>query len=125
MIVGIGTDICEVSRIKRALDRQVKFAQRILTSSEQALCFQKKEPFRYLASRFAAKEAVLKALGTGLAKGISWHDIEVSNLESGQPVVELTGGALNVAEQRSVSSIHLSISDEKEYVVGFVVLESS
>ncbi|GAA3940140.1 holo-ACP synthase [Litoribacillus peritrichatus] len=123
MIVGIGTDICDISRIERAYDRQKKFAERILTENELAVFSDKAEPHRYLASRFAAKEAALKALGTGLANGITWQDIEISNLDSGQPVLTLAGRALEIATQKGVTSLHITLSDERDYAVGFVILE--
>lgn len=124
MIVGIGTDICDIARMERVIKRQAKFVDRVLTESELAQYHQRKTPSVFLASRFAAKEAALKALGTGLAQGISWKDVEVSNLASGQPVLTFSGRASEIAQEKGVSIIHLSLSDEQSHAIAFVVLES-
>jgi holo-[acyl-carrier protein] synthase len=125
MIVGIGTDICEISRIERIIKRQDKFIERVLTTQEQAEFFRRKHSAAFLASRFAAKEAALKALGTGLANGIRWQDLNISNLSSGQPILALSGRAEEIAQQKGVASIHLTLSDEQNYAVAFVVMESA
>jgi len=121
--VGIGTDIVSVDRIKSAFARQPAFANRILTASELDEMQSIKEPERFLAKRFAAKEACLKALGTGLAKGITWQDITVAHSAHGQPLIKLSGQAAQRAEDLAVSTLHISISDEAEYAVAFVVAE--
>ena len=125
MIVGIGTDICDISRIERIVKRQKGFAERILTVEEITTYKKRSNSAQYLASRFAAKEATLKALGTGLAQGINWHDLETSHLQSGQPVMSLYGRALQIANEKQVAHIHLSLSDEKAHALAFVVMESS
>ncbi|MFC3150487.1 holo-ACP synthase [Litoribrevibacter euphylliae] len=125
MIVGIGTDICDISRIEKTIQRQDRFVERVLTEQEIAQFKQRKRPAAFVASRFAAKEAALKALGTGLANGIRWQDIEISHLDSGQPILAFSGQALVIAEEKQVTSMHLSISDEQSYAVAFVVLESN
>lgn len=121
-IRGIGTDIVQVKRIETAVSRQKNFAARILTEHERTQFEQAKEPARLLAKRFAAKEACLKALGTGLAKGISWQHIEVRHTELGQPTLHLTAGAYERAEALGVTQIDVSISDEVDYAIAFVVL---
>ena len=95
MILGIGTDIVEVERITHAIKRHgARFAQRILTDTEYAIFVTHHRPSHFLAKRFAAKEAIVKALGTGFLRGINWRTIEVKNTEFGKPIIELTAGAL-------------------------------
>jgi holo-[acyl-carrier protein] synthase len=79
-------------------------------------------PHRLLAKRFAAKEAIAKALGTGIGRGVSWQDITIGHDDSGAPQVHLSGGALNVAKQRGGKRVELSLADEAEYVVAFAIL---
>lgn len=126
MILGIGTDICALSRIEQVLGRQSKFYLKVLNPVEQQLYLDRPEydRVRYMASRFAAKEAALKALGTGLAQGIKWHDVNVSNAESGQPMLSFTGKAKEIADQKGVAHIHISLSDEQAYAISYVILES-
>lgn len=121
-VKGIGTDIVAVSRIEAAVSRQPSFAARILTEHELEQFQTVREPARLLAKRFAAKEACLKALGTGLAKGITWHDLEVRHTDAGQPWIALSGMARQRADDLGVAEVQLSISDEAEYAVAFVVL---
>lgn len=124
MIVGIGTDILQIARMRKAWERAPKLAERILTPSELNHCINTTDSALFLAKRFAAKEAVSKALGTGIGRGISWHHIEIIKDELGRPLVELNSGAAERAKVLSINSLHLSYSDEKEYVVAFVVAES-
>lgn len=125
MIKGIGTDIVDVERMRVALERQGdRFFERILTAAEQAIYIQHHNPVAYLAKRFAAKEALAKALGTGIAKGVGFQQIETYNETSGEPKIRLTGEALTLQTAKGISSIHLSLSDEKNYAVAFVVLAS-
>ncbi|MCZ4373257.1 holo-ACP synthase [Vibrio diazotrophicus] len=125
MIVGLGTDIAEIERIEKALNRSGDaFAQRILTESELEVFTNLKQKGRYLAKRFAAKEAASKALGTGIAHGVSFQDFEISNDENGKPVLTLSGKAQQIAQASSVRSVHLTISDERHYAVATVILES-
>ncbi|WP_038174243.1 holo-ACP synthase [Vibrio pacinii] len=124
-IVGLGTDIAEIERVEKALSRSGEpFARRILTDSELAKFAELKQQGRFLAKRFAAKEAASKALGTGIALGVTFHDFEISNDEHGKPVLCLSGKALDIAEKKQVAHIHLSISDERHYAVATVILES-
>ncbi|WCP66654.1 holo-ACP synthase [Vibrio tubiashii] len=124
-IVGLGTDIAEIERVEKALGRSGEpFAKRILTQAELEKFLTLKQQGRFLAKRFAAKEAASKALGTGIALGVSFHDFEITNDELGKPVLNLTGKALEIAKQKQVDHIHLSISDERHYAVATVILES-
>ncbi|MDN3615161.1 holo-ACP synthase [Vibrio gallaecicus] len=124
-VVGLGTDIAEIARVEKALDRSGEaFAKRILAESE-FVAFQKiKQQGRYLAKRFAAKEAASKALGTGIAMGVTFHDFVVSNDEHGKPLLTLRNKALQIAQASKVNSIHITISDERHYAVATVLLES-
>ena len=116
-----GVDIIEIPRIKQTLDRYgQRFLNRIFTPDEIAYCHGRAPN---LAGRFAAKEATMKALGTGV-RGVSWKDIEVVRAESGAPSVKLHGRAQKRAERLQVSEISLSISHSREYAVAFVVIRS-
>lgn len=122
MIVGIGTDIVLVSRIEAALGRQgERFARRILTDTELERFKAHSQPARYLAKRYAAKEAILKALGTGLAKGMSWHFMQIDNDAQGAPQVVLSGVAAQRLSQGGGGRILLSLSDEREQALAFAV----
>lgn len=124
-ILGLGTDIAEIERIEKALERSGEaFAKRILDAQEMVKFAELKQQGRYLAKRFAVKEAASKALGTGIAKGVTFHDFGVSNDEFGKPVLTLSGVAKQIADSMGVQHIHLSISDERHYAVATVILES-
>ena len=124
-IIGIGIDIVRTSRIRRILRKfPDTFPQRILHESE-LLVFQKhSSPAAYTTKRFAAKEAAAKALGVGIAKGVSFHDISVTNNEFGQPILKFFGKTLEIAESLGVKHTHISLSDEDKYAVAHVVLET-
>ncbi len=124
MIVSLGTDIVEISRVEAALERTPKLAARILDETEFVQFQAQRFPARFLAKRFAVKEAVAKALGTGIGRGVSWHHIHVERSGSGKPELRLSGGAKAVADQLGVSHWHLSYSDEREYVVAQVIAEA-
>lgn len=126
-IIGIGTDIVEVERMRQAVERQdERFVQHILHPNEYAIYCEKNKTkitaIPYLAKRFAAKEALSKALGTGFTQGVSLTDIETRNDEHGKPTLHLHGKAAEKAKALGVQHYHLSLSDEKEYAVAFVVL---
>ncbi len=122
-MLGIGTDILRTSRIKEVLKRRGgRFASRILAARELAAYDQHPAKVRFLAKRFAAKEAVGKALGTGIGQGVSWHDIEVAHNDIGAPVVVLRNAALARAKFLGGTQVLISISDEHEYVVAFAAL---
>ncbi|MDT8316923.1 MAG: holo-ACP synthase [bacterium] len=124
MIIGTGIDIVELSRIKSAYDRWgAQFAERILAREEIDVLKNRKEIYSYLGSRFAAKEAFLKALGTGYADGISWHDMEIERLEGKRPGIKVAGRAREIMTEIGATNIHLSISHEKKYTIAQVILE--
>lgn len=122
MIRGIGTDMVLVSRIEAVLGRQGdRFARRILTDAEWQRYIAHGQPARFLAKRFAAKEAILKALGTGLAQGMSWHCIQIDRDPLGAPKVVLSGAALSRMEAGGGGVMLLSLSDEREQALAFAV----
>lgn len=129
MIKGLGTDIVQVDRLQLALERSgEKLLKRVLVAEELQRYYQKTERdprngLQYFAKRYAAKEAVAKALGTGIGRGVSWQDIEVSNNQDGAPEVRLSGGALAKMQALLASQCSLSISDERDYAVAFAILD--
>lgn len=123
MIAGIGTDIVAVERIAGALRRHgERLAQRVLTAGELADYRDSGSPAALLARRFAAKEAAAKALGTGIGADVGLHDLEVEHDDRGRPLLRLHGGAARRAGQLGVVDAQLSLSDERDYAVAFVVL---
>lgn len=124
MIVGIGSDIARIARFSRAMERHgPRFAARILGEQEQRVLAMAPQPAAYLAKRFAAKEAFLKALGRGLRDGLQWRDIQVVNDALGKPSLRLSGVAAAMAHEQGVTAMHVTLSDEADYAVAFVVLE--
>ena len=129
MILGIGSDLCDVRRIEQTLDKfGERFIARCFTAVEQRKSDRRKERAASYAKRFAAKEACAKALGTGLNKGVFWRDMGVVNLPSGAPTMHLTGGAAErlaaiTPEGRTVF-IHLTITDEYPLAQAFIVIEA-
>lgn len=124
MIVGIGTDLVFIERIERLLARRGdRFLQRVYTPREIEACRSGPQRARRLAARFAAKEATLKALGTGLASGLSWRDIEVVGGHKEPPTIKLHGPAAALAHQRGIRRMHLSLSHDGPLAAAFVVLE--
>ena len=122
-VIGIGTDIVEIKRIADMSEQtRNRLALRVLTDVEYAHYLTLNQPERYLAKRWAGKEALSKALGTGIAKGVSFKHIEISSLGSGQPVLNLTHKALEIATALGASQWHISLSDEVSYATAFVVL---
>ncbi|MDP4651667.1 MAG: holo-ACP synthase [Haliea sp.] len=123
-MIALGTDILEIQRIAAVVERLgERFVRRILTPAECAEYHASQQPVRLLAKRFAAKEAIAKALGTGIGRGVSWQDIEVRHDPQGAPLVSLTGGAADVVHRRGGSGVLLSLADEQAYVVAFAVLQ--
>ena len=108
--VGLGVDIVEIARMQAVLDRSPHFAERVFSPAERAYCDGTANRATHYALRFAAKEAVVKALGTGFAEGIGVRDIEVERAKSGRPSVKLSGRALEVAEEQGVRDLSLSLS---------------
>lgn len=123
MIMGVGTDILQIARIEQSLQRTPKLAERILTSDELKFFAEDSRPALFLAKRFAAKEAVSKALGTGIGRGVSWHHIQIDKDEYGRPLVTLVEGAEARATSLGITNLQLSYSDEREYIVAFAVAE--
>ncbi|KAA0873829.1 holo-ACP synthase [Nitrincola tapanii] len=123
MIVGVGVDMVVIERMAQALQRTPRIARRLLADAEWLEFEQVKDPARFLAKRFAVKEAVLKALGTGLAQGISWQEICVQKTAAGQPYVTLQGQAARQAESLGIQHWHVSYSDEKAQVVALAIAE--
>jgi holo-[acyl-carrier protein] synthase len=129
MILGIGSDLCDIRRIEKTLERHgERFTNRIFTQIERSRAERKANRTATYAKRFAAKEACAKALGTGMNRGVFWRDMGVVNQRSGQPTMILTGGAaerltaLTPAGHEAV--IHLTITDEHPYAQAFVVIEA-
>jgi len=124
-IFGIGLDAIETRRIDRLIStRAESFALRVFTPAEIAYCERKKNRAQHYAARFAAKEAFMKALGTGKQLGLSWQEIEVFHDELGKPGIRLSGRALELAQQKGVTGIHLSLTHLKELAMAIVILEA-
>jgi holo-[acyl-carrier protein] synthase len=125
MILGVGIDLAEVARIRVSLQRfGDRFRQRILTAGEIAYCGQFKEPSPHVAVRFAAKEAMSKAFGTGIGTAFGWHDLEVGRKESGEPFAILHGPAEALRKQRG-GRIWLSLTHTAHYATAVAILESA
>ena len=119
-VFGIGTDIVACARIARMLEKHDDlFIDRVFTPVEIEYCSKRKAAVQHFSGRWAAKEAILKAMGTGWAKGISWTDIEVHNEMGGQPKVRLGGGAREVCEAKGIAEILISISHCSEYATAY------
>lgn len=130
MILGIGTDLANIDRIAGTLDRfGDRFKNRVFTETEQAKAERRKDIAGTYAKRWAAKEACSKALGTGLRMGISWRDMAVSNLPTGQPVMAVTGWAKQRLEQMTPAGhtavIHVTLTDDHPWAQAFVVIEAT
>ncbi|HLE66748.1 MAG TPA: holo-ACP synthase [Burkholderiales bacterium] len=124
MIYGVGTDLVEIRRIERALERfGERFARRILCEPELQRFHRHRQPAAYLAKRFAAKEAFTKALGTGIHAPANWHGVWVSNLRSGKPVLEFSSALEHFLEARRIRGTHLSLTDEHRIACATVILE--
>lgn len=129
MILGIGTDLANIERIQGTLDRfGDRFRNRVFTPTELAKAARRADEAGTLAKRWAAKEACSKALGTGLAMGIAWRDMAVSNLRSGQPVMELTGWAADrlaaMTPPGHRATVHVTLTDDHPWAQAFVVIEA-
>ena len=122
MIKGVGIDIVSIARVQDALDRTPGFAERILIASELQKMAEVRQKTHFLAKRFAAKEALVKALGNGIGGGLSWHQIEVYNDDKGAPHLRLSGTARELMQAMSATESHLSLSDEQDNAIAFVVL---
>lgn len=125
-VVGLGTDLARVGRFRSFLDEgKSKLIERLFTLGERGYSLTKKDPAPHFAARFAAKEACLKAFGTGLRDGLSWQDMEIVHDDLGRPSLYLSGRAAELAEQRRIDMVHLSYSHDGDYAVATVVLEQT
>lgn len=122
-IAGIGSDIVRVERIRRLLKKYPRFTKRVFTPGEVAYCAEKADAAQSYAARFAAKEAMMKALGTGWDRGVNFRDIEVVKGATGRPGIRLHGRAGEICHELEIGAIHLTLSHEREYALAFVVLE--
>ena len=126
MIAGIGTDLCDIGRIQKALDRYgERFAQKILVDSELERFRRHRKPAAFLAKRFAVKEAFSKAMGTGIRFPVNWHNVSVANERSGKPVLKFSEPLAQLLERRGIVAAHVSITDEIEMACAHVILESA
>ena len=124
MIVGIGLDLAEVDRIEKAIAKHgERFLNRIYTDSERRYCESKPNKFERFAGRFAAKEAAMKAIGTGWKRGVAWREFEVMRSPSGQPMITYHGKAGEIAKQLGVKRALVTITHSKDYAIAQVVLE--
>jgi holo-[acyl-carrier protein] synthase len=124
MIVGTGVDLAEVPRIRKSIERYgPRFVERIYTPGEIAYVERKANKYERYAARFAAKEAGMKAVGTGWRRGVTWHDFEVSNLPSGRPTLKLHGVAAEFARKMGVRNVSLSLTHTAELGMAHVILE--
>lgn len=124
MILGHGVDIVETARIQKLLgEHPERFLERVFTVGEQRDSKSSKRQLEHLAARFAAKEAALKALGTGWAQGIGWTDIEVVRADSGRPSLSVTGRAGEIAHERGITSWHVSLSHISSHAIASVIAE--
>lgn len=129
MILGIGTDLCNIERIQKVLDRHGdRFRNRVFTPTEQRKAERRRDVAGTYAKRWAAKEACSKALGTGLRMGIAWKDMAVVNLNSGQPVMSVTGWAAERLKEMTPDGheaiIHVTLTDDHPWAQAFVVIEA-
>src|SRR6516225_641874 len=126
MIIGVGIDIIEVVRIESSYARfGERFLKRILLPNEIAYCLSHKAPGPFLAARFAAKEAISKAFGTGIGAQLGWHDMEVGRKESGEPFVVLHGAGQKLLQNRGGRAIHISLSHTQSHATAIAVLEGT
>ncbi|QDU41402.1 Holo-[acyl-carrier-protein] synthase [Maioricimonas rarisocia] len=122
MIVGLGTDIIEILRIGEMIERHGElFLQRVYTEQEIRYCQRRKEAIQHYAGRWAAKEAVMKTLGTGFIKGIRWKDIEVVSKRSGAPIIQLAGGALEKSKSLGIDQVLITISHCRTYATATAI----
>ena len=124
MIVGMGVDMAEVSRVRAAIERHgERFLQRVFTPVEIAYCRKYKDCYDRFAARFAAKEAAMKALGTGWRRGVTWRDFEISNLPSGKPCLRLSGKALEIYRSLGGMRLLVSLTHTGPYALAQVIIE--
>ena len=125
MIIGLGSDLCNIERIQNSLDRfGEKFLRRVFTEGEIEYSMSMKFPARHLAARFAAKEAVSKAFGTGIGKAMGWRNIDIRKKKSGEPFLVFSGPAQELAAKRGVASALITLSHTDRHAMACVVLEA-
>lgn len=125
MILGTGVDLAEVDRIRASIERYGdRFTRRVFTEGEIAYVERKANKYERYAARFAAKEAGMKAIGTGWSSGVRWQDLEVANLPSGRPTLTLHGAAGEIATRLGVKAVHLSLTHTSVQALAYVVLEA-
>jgi holo-[acyl-carrier protein] synthase len=125
VIVGLGVDIAEVARVKAAIERHGEtFLRRLYTAKEQEYCERFKNKYERYAGRFAAKEAAMKALGTGWSRGVRWVDVEVDREKGGRPTMKLAGEAAHIADRLNVKNIVVSITHTADQAFAQVIFES-
>lgn len=125
MIVGTGTDLCDIGRIERSLERfGERFATKILVQAEMERFRAHRKPAAYLAKRFAAKEAFSKAMGTGIRFPVNWHNVSVENGRAGQPYLRFSEPLEALLRKRGITAAHLSLTDEIGMACAFVILEA-
>ncbi len=126
MVVGLGTDLTEIERIARSIERfGDRFLQRVFTAGEIAYCQRRKSFAESFAARFAAKEAAAKALGTGISRGVSWREMEVRREPGAAPTMRLTGRAAERAQALGVVKISLSLTHGRDVAMAVVIMESA
>jgi holo-[acyl-carrier protein] synthase len=125
-IFGIGTDIVDIDRIRKIFNKNKKFKKRIFSKTEIMYCDSRTKKIASYSKRFAAKEAFVKALGTGMSKGISFNEISINNKKNGAPFIELLGKSKIITKNiiKKKNKIFLSLSDEKKYALAIVVISS-
>ena len=124
MIIGTGVDVVEIARIRSVLERlKDRFISRVFTPEEQQFCNGHRDPTPHYAARFAAKEALFKAIGTGWAKGVTWLDVEVLRERQEAPILTLHGEAQRLSESMGVHKVHVSLSHSDQWAVAIVILE--
>ena len=124
MIFGTGLDIIEVDRIKNSIKKySPKFEQRVFTSSEISYCKSQGDPEKHFAARFAVKEAVSKCLGKGITGDLGFQDMEITNKDTGQPVLKMIGKGKELFQKLKLKSIHISISHDRTYAIAHAIAE--
>ena len=122
MIIGLGTDIVEIVRIGQMIERHGElFLQRVYTEEEIRYCQRRKECYQHFAGRWAAKEAVMKTLGTGWVRGVGWQNIEVLTKKSGQPTIHIRGSAVDLARKMGIQEVLITISHCRAYATATAV----
>ena len=125
-VLGIGVDLVECARIQHSIDRfGDRFLHRVFTDGEIEYSMSMKFPARHLAARFAAKEAVSKAFGTGIGKAMGWRNIDIRKKPSGEPFLVFAGAAENLAKQRGVTSALITLSHTEHHAIAMIVLENT